>query len=214
MPHCSRCLITGLQRATLHSVPTHHATPCHVAVGAYLPVYTVPHCSRSLLTGLHRATSQSVPTYRFRPCHIAVGAYSRGYMVSYSRSSNLPVACHMDYLGKCWRVFRIFNRANPVMNRTWGLMEICLQSKTFTVARIWISKDPNFQYLYEKQPASNGKKGFVHCSSVRCRQVVPYFRACCQVHSTDYYYRTVNLQDLQRVLKLTGFHVSIYLTQL
>jgi hypothetical protein len=159
-------------------VPPYRATPCQIAVGAYLPSHSVPYCSRCLLTELHRVRLQSVPTYRATPCQIAVGAYLPSYTVSYSRSNNLLVACHMEHLEKCWRVCGIFNTVQPVLSGTWGIMEICLQRKTFIFPRIWSSKDQNFQCLYETQPASNGKKILVRCSSVRCRWGVLYCRAC------------------------------------
>jgi hypothetical protein len=39
-----------------------------------------------------------------------------------------------------------------------GVMETCLQGKTFTVLRIWSTEHPNFNYLYDTEPACNRKK--------------------------------------------------------
>jgi hypothetical protein len=38
-----------------------------------------------------------------------------------------------------------------------SMTETSLSRKTFTAPRIWIPEDPNFKYLYETVPVSNGK---------------------------------------------------------
>jgi hypothetical protein len=45
-----------------------------------------------------------------------------------------------------------------LLKRNLGITETCSWRKTFTAPMIWSREDPNFKYLYEKEPACNGKR--------------------------------------------------------
>ena len=63
-----------------------------------------------------------------------------------------------------------------------GIMETSLQRKSFTVLRIWSPEDPNFKYLYEKEPACNGSN--FNPLSFRYRQVSLIIQHSTYNHST------------------------------
>lgn len=79
--------------------------------------------------------------------------------------------CHSFYgIGRFIIVMQFYSVTS--LKRNLGPTQTCLRWKNSTVPGIWNSKDPNFAYLSQMEPALNGKN--FGAMRFRCRQVLLY----------------------------------------